>query len=455
MAILDFLASFGQLVAVNMKSVAASADDIAAATAKLAASATSGLDDAATIAAKGSSAVVADDIPVSQQAMTTHPSAPERTIRPDREKYIVGRIFRHALITRLVLTPLTRVISNWVPAYMPVIVGVGGAYLAYEGSETVLHGLGKKLSHIFNRQSGHDQERSSDINMSPNVSEAEFEKAIIGNGTTKDAIMGTEISFIGNNAIEKIAGHLDEVAKFAGLGVSNLAIVGLTYLLIYRFIRMDDDGVALSRIEGDSWRHRAGRWIGRNLPDIQSKLSTGLSYIGTAAMLWIGGELSVPGISALAHNVQGLQAIPPYADAIMHAVHQVAHVAESIGGRALGWLAEAGANALVGLGVGSTLIAGKAVMHLAKDGVNMAFDRLDRVPGMDTPSPIPAAARADVDGEFLGLEPLAEIAQKSGTTEAFAGAARSSDLFSAKQGTHPPSNRTPNPVTPGACTPRC
>lgn len=400
MAIWDVVASFGQLVAVNLKSVAASADDIAAATGKLLAS---GVDDATVIAAKGSSAVVVDDIPVSQQAMTTHSSAPEKTIRPDREKYIVGRIFRYALITRLALTPLTRVISNLVPTYMPVIVGVGGAYLAYEGSETVLHGLGEKLSHIFNRQSGHDQEQAPDINMSSNVSEAEFEKAIIGNGTTKDAIMGTEISFIGNDAIEKMAGHLDEAAKFAGLGVSNLAIVGLTYLLIYRFIRMDDDGLALSQIDGDSWRHRAGRWIGRNLPDIQSKLSTGLSYIGTAAMLWIGGELSVPGISALAHNVQGLQAILPYTEAITHMVHHVAHVAESIGGGALGWLAEAGANALVGLGVGSTLIAGKAVMHLAKDSVDKVFDWLDRVPGMDTPSPIPAAARAGVDSEFIRL----------------------------------------------------
>lgn len=125
MAIWDVVASFGQLVAVNLKSVAASADDIAAATAKLAAS---GVDDAAAIAAKGSSAVVADDLAVGQQAMTTHSSAPEKTIRPDREKYIVGRIFRYALITRLVLTPLTRVISNLVPTYMPVIVGGGGAY---------------------------------------------------------------------------------------------------------------------------------------------------------------------------------------------------------------------------------------------------------------------------------------------------------------------------------------
>ena len=134
-------------------------------------------------------------------------------------------------------------------------------------------------------------------------------------------------------------------------------------------------------------------------------------------MLWIGGELTIPGISALAHNIQGLQAILPYTEAITHTVHHIAHVAESIGGGALGWLAEAAANAAVGLGVGSTIIGAEAIIHRTQKTVNVGFDHLDRVPGMDTPKPISFAAFSDVDGEFLGLPSVLPVFKCAGSGE--------------------------------------
>ena len=75
------------------------------------------------------------------------------------------------------------------------------------------------------------------------------------------------------------------------------------------------------------------------------KLLTALSFIGTAAMLWVGGGILLHGLEEL-----GAPAIP-------HLVHAAAHqVSEALGGGALGatleWVANALGAAIAGAVVG-------------------------------------------------------------------------------------------------------
>jgi hypothetical protein len=77
-----------------------------------------------------------------------------------------------------------------------------------------------------------------------------------------------------------------------------------------------------------------------------------LSVVGTAAMLWVGGQLIVHGL----HEFH----LTPIPGMIEHLAEGAAHAMPAIGGFA-DWLVNAIGGAIVGLAIGGLIVAG---LHL-------------------------------------------------------------------------------------------
>ena len=77
----------------------------------------------------------------------------------------------------------------------------------------------------------------------------------------------------------------------------------------------------------------------------------GLSFVGTAAMLWVGGGIIVHGLEHF-----GLNTVP-------HFIESLSHIAERIPGvgAVAGWLTFAAGSAVVGFIVGGVIVF---VVHL-------------------------------------------------------------------------------------------
>jgi predicted DNA repair protein MutK len=104
---------------------------------------------------------------------------------------------------------------------------------------------------------------------------------------------------------------------------------------------MDDVGLALAQRPAPA-AQRTGRLLVRGMP----KLLKGLSIVGTAAMLWVGGHILLAGTDELGWH-------GPY-----DVVHDLEHPVEDVGGigGVLAWLVNTAASAVVGFAVGALVV---------------------------------------------------------------------------------------------------
>ena len=129
---------------------------------------------------------------------------------------------------------------------------------------------------------------------------------------------------------------------------ASLAVVGLlitvgVYGVVGFIVKMDDIGLHLAGREA-----RSVRAFGRGLVKAMPPLLDGLTLIGTAAMLWVGGGIIVHGLEHY-----HLTPVPE----LIHAFQAWAGAAPLLGA-ITGWLAFATSAALVGLLVGGTIAGG-------------------------------------------------------------------------------------------------
>ena len=108
-------------------------------------------------------------------------------------------------------------------------------------------------------------------------------------------------------------------------------------------MKLDDIGLHLAE------RSNPGaRAFGNGLVHVVPKLLVGLSFLGTAAMLWVGGGIILHGLE----EMHLLEAVP-------HAVHEWSvAIGRSAGaiGPAVEWLVYALGGAVVGLVVGGVIV---------------------------------------------------------------------------------------------------
>jgi predicted DNA repair protein MutK len=197
---------------------------------------------------------------------------------------------------------------------------LGGLFLCYEGAEKVMEKLG----------GAHHGETLED----PIEDMAEFERERISGAVRTDLILSAEIMAI---ALAEVATEplLTRAAILALVGV--VITVGV-YGAVALIVKMDDIGLHLTK------RSAAGtQALGRGLLHAMPLVLSVLSVVGTAAMLWVGGQIVVHGLHELGWH--------PLYDGV-HAVEHVVHEATGALGGLFGWLTNAALSGVVGLVLG-------------------------------------------------------------------------------------------------------
>jgi hypothetical protein len=302
-------------VAVLARAAAASIDDIGAAAGR------------ASVKAAG---VVVDDTAVTPQYV--------HGLNADRELPIIRRIALGSLRNKLlIILPAILLLSEFLDFLLTPILMVGGAYLCYEGAEKIWH-----------RISGHAEEHGSVEEALPD------EKTIVSGAVRTDFILSAEIMVISLNEV------IDQafVARAIILAVVAVLITLVVYGVVGLIVKMDDVGLNLAQRSG-----KAVAAIGRGLVKGMPKLLSVLTVVGTAAMLWVGGHIILVGTDEL-----GLHAIYD----VVHHLEEAAHDATGALGGVVGWIVNTIGSALLGLVIGSVIVAVMTLTVHRKKGSDAA-----------------------------------------------------------------------------------
>src|SRR6476661_6688183 len=228
------------------------------------------LDDVSAAAGKASAkaaGVVVDDTAVTPRYVTG--------LKPERELPIIGKIAWGSIKNKvLLLLPAALLLTAFAPFLITPLLMVGGAYLAFEATEKIL----EKLLHEHEHE-----EQLVDAMGDPH----ELEKLQVKGAIRTDFILSAEIMAIALASL----GHLTLMTTAIALVVVALAITAGVYGVVALIVKLDDIGLHMAER-----RNRGTRAFGNGLVRVVPKLLSGLSVIGTAAMLWVGGGILVHGL---------------------------------------------------------------------------------------------------------------------------------------------------------------
>ncbi len=272
-------------------------DDVAA-IAKVAAAS---IDDVALAAGKASTkaaGVVIDDTAVTPQYVTG--------FTPDRELPIIWRITKGSFKNKLLfILPAALLLSYFAPWSVTPILMIGGGYLCFEGAEKVLH----KIFH------GAEDDDDKPAEIISELTSKDHEADMVSGAIRTDFILSAEIMVISLKEILKEPGYSNSVwMQASSLAIVAIAITIAVYGFVGLIVKMDDIGLHMAK-----GRVGAGRAIGRGLVSGMPKLLAFLSVVGTAAMLWVGGQIIIHGFNVHPAEYLGLHegVLAWFADAVI------------------------------------------------------------------------------------------------------------------------------------------
>jgi predicted DNA repair protein MutK len=292
-------------VAAIAKVAAASVDDVAAAAAKAGAKA---------------AGVVIDDAAVTPKYV--------HGFSAERELPIIWRISLGSLRNKLlILLPGLLLLDYFAPWAITPLLMLGGAYLCFEGAE--------KLVHAFAPHADHAVEADFDTQ-----DPAHLEEEKVAGAIKTDFILSAEIMTIALATIDSPSFWMQAIT----LAVVGTLITVAVYGAVALIVKMDDVGLHMAA----TGRTSGGRALGRGLVLAMPKLMAFLSTVGTAAMLWVGGNIVI-------HGLEVTHLWPwPY-ETIHHLAEGVAQAAPAAQGF-VGWLVTATLDGIFGLILGVLLI---------------------------------------------------------------------------------------------------
>ena len=253
-----------------IKLTASQVDDLAGQAARVGAKVgATVIDDAAKAGAKAAGVVI-DDAAVTPKYVTGLPAA--------RELPVVWKIARASFFNKLViLLPLALLLDAFLPWLVTPLLMLGGCYLCFEGAE--------KVWHVFHShpETGHVEPESLDA--------AHLEEQRVKGAIKTDFILSAEIMTISLAAVETDS----LVSAGLVLAVVAIGITALVYGTVALLVKMDDAGLKLSQVGRLAATRSFGRWMVKFMP----QLMTIISIVGTAAMLWVGGNIIVHGLEVL------------------------------------------------------------------------------------------------------------------------------------------------------------
>ncbi len=299
-------------------------DDVAA-LAKVAAASLDDVVGQASRAGVKAAGIVIDDTAVTPRYVVGFAAA--------RELPIIGKIAWGSLRNKLLfLLPAALLLSAFAPWIINPLLMIGGAYLCYEGAEKVYEVLVPHKAHAH-------EAKLETVALNPQS----LEDQKIASAIKTDFILSAEIMAITLSTLP--AGNIYTQAVV--LAVVGIGITVVVYGAVALIVKADDVGVALAGNANTSIFGGATRALGRGLVLGMPYFLTGLSILGTAAMIWVGGGIIVHGL-----DVYGFTSI---GHAIAHA-GQVVGQASPVAGGLVGWIVMAAGAGVVGLVVGAALI---------------------------------------------------------------------------------------------------
>jgi uncharacterized protein len=263
LALLDDVAAIAKLAATQVDDIAGQAAKVGA---KIGATV---LDDAAKAGAKAAGVVI-DDAAVTPKYVTGLPAA--------RELPIIWKIARASFFNKLViLLPAALLLNAFLPGAITPLLMLGGCYLSFEGAEKVWHAL-------FPHPESHTQKAVQ-------LDAAHLEEQRVKGAIKTDFILSAEIMTIALSAIESDSW----VSAGLILAMVAIGITALVYGAVALLVKMDDAGLKLSQIGRLAMTRSFGLWMVKSMPLVL----TIISVVGTAAMLWVGGNIIVHGLEVL------------------------------------------------------------------------------------------------------------------------------------------------------------
>ena len=299
-------------------------DDVAA-IAKMAAAS---LDDVAGQTAKASAkaaGIVIDDTAVTPKYVVG--------LKPERELPVIWKITKGSLRNKLIfLLPLALILSYFAPGLIMPLLMIGGAYLAFEGTE--------KLVEFF---IPHKDEENTETKAS---TPKEIEATTVSGAIRTDFILSAEIMAL------TLAGlpPSNIYTQAAILACVAVLITFAVYGVVGFIVKIDDMGVALARNAHTEFGKRLGKGLVAGMPVVLKVLST----VGTVAMLWVGGSIIVHGLASI-----GIHSVEEF---IHNIVAHLPTEGSSFGG-VLEWIATSFLQAVLAILIGLVIVG---IVHAVK-----------------------------------------------------------------------------------------
>lgn len=233
------------------------------------------MDDAAAmskIATKKTAGILADDLAVNAEKASGFVSS--------RELPVLWKITKGSFLNKLILLPVTFLLSAFIPVVIIPILLIGGIYLAYEGALKI-------FEYLFHRK----QKNHTAIQVEMTKAEILiFEKEKIKSAIIVDFILSAEIIIM---ALGSVIDQPMEVQIIVVTIVALLATIGV-YGIVALIVRMDDLGFKL--IEMSEGKPGVSKSIGTALIKTLPVIIRALGVIGTFAMILVAGGI-------FAHNL--------------------------------------------------------------------------------------------------------------------------------------------------------
>ncbi len=304
-----------------MSGLIALLDDVAA----IAKVASASIDDIAGQAAKAgakAAGAVIDDAAVSPKYVQGFQAA--------RELPIVWKIARASIFNKIViLLPIAMLLSRFAPWAINYLLVLGGLYLCFEGAEKVYHAV------VLRRT-----EAIIDPETTP-LDQTHLEEQRVRGAIKTDFILSAEIMTI---VLANVDPGLAIWFEALVLGFAGLLITAVVYGAVALIVKADDVGLAIAENARLAATRAVGAAVVRGMPGFLH----GLTIVGTAAMIWVGGNIVI-------HAVGEIAWAAPYDFIHGVAVAAAGFVPASVHGLAE-WAVTALLDGIVGLVLGLALV---------------------------------------------------------------------------------------------------
>lgn len=205
-----------------------------------------------------------------------------------RELPIVYKIAKGSLINKFIIIPIVLILSAIAPFLIGILLILGGAYLAYEGAESIL----EKFFHHEEHHENNSQKNSLNEN---------FEDEKVKSAIKTDFILSFEIIVISLSMLD----NSDFITKLFVLIIVGILTTIFVYGIVAIIVKLDDIGFYLQEKKSLALQKMGDGFV-KSMPYIIKSIG----ILGTIAMLAVGGGIIDHELHLLQSFEEVLKTIP-------------------------------------------------------------------------------------------------------------------------------------------------